>query len=308
MKLSPVISVIVPVYKVEKYIHRCLDSIVAQTYTHWECILVDDGSPDTSGQICDEYAMMDERFKVIHQNNAGVSAARNTGLAIANGEWFSFIDSDDWIEPNTYEVAYNRAIKEEVDMIQWGCVYESGKKKKTKVFKEEIITKKNILSHWEPSMWNKLVSSKLINDHKISFPKGIKLSEDRYFSFMCFINAHKCLSIKNVFYHYQANVTSATHSVTKDMIMQEVEMIKQMEKKANGEMKNFINEQKIECKEHILLLLNPIDFELCRNIFPDINKNLLTKSGIKRKILFYLLEKKMDTLISILLKIWKKMR
>ena len=109
---NPKISIIVPVYKVEKYLHRCLDSIVNQTFTDWECILIDDGSPDNSGIICDEYAQMDRRFKVIHQENKGVSAARNAGLDVAKGEWIGFVDSDDWIEKETYEVAYNKAIKE----------------------------------------------------------------------------------------------------------------------------------------------------------------------------------------------------
>ena len=94
----PKISIIVPVYQVEKYLRRCLDSIVAQTFTDWECILVDDGSPDNSGKICDEYAEIDNRFRVFHQENAGVSAARNKGLDVAKGEWITFVDSNDYIE------------------------------------------------------------------------------------------------------------------------------------------------------------------------------------------------------------------
>ena len=94
----PKISIIVPVYKVEKYLNRCLDSIIAQTFSAWECILVDDGSPDKSGIICDEYVARDSRFVVIHQENAGVSFARNAGLDIAQGEYICFVDSDDWVE------------------------------------------------------------------------------------------------------------------------------------------------------------------------------------------------------------------
>lgn len=94
---NPKISIIIPVYNVEKYLQYCLDSIIAQTFTDWECICVDDGSSDASGKILDEYAMNDERFVVIHQENRGVSSARNTGLDIARGEWISFIDSDDMI-------------------------------------------------------------------------------------------------------------------------------------------------------------------------------------------------------------------
>ena len=108
---SPKISIIVPVYKVEQYLRRCLDSIVAQTFTDWECILIDDGSPDNSGRICDEYAEKDKRFRVFHQENVGVSAARNKGLDEARGEWIGFVDSDDWIEKEMYEYLYNDAIE-----------------------------------------------------------------------------------------------------------------------------------------------------------------------------------------------------
>ena len=103
----PTISVIVPVYKVEKYIHRCVDSILSQTFTDFELILVDDGSPDNCGKICDEYAEKDIRIHVIHQENGGLSAARNAGIdwvfANSDSEWITFIDSDDWVHPEYLE-------------------------------------------------------------------------------------------------------------------------------------------------------------------------------------------------------------
>lgn len=105
------ISVIVPVYKVEPYLRKCLDSIVNQTYQNLEIILVDDGSPDNSGAICDEYAAWDERIRVIHKANNGVSSARNAGLAVATGEWVGFVDSDDWIETDMYEYLLQGAEK-----------------------------------------------------------------------------------------------------------------------------------------------------------------------------------------------------
>ena len=98
---NPIISVIVPVYKVENYIRRCLDSLVAQTYRHLEILLVDDGSPDSSGAICEEYAEKDSRIKVIHKENGGLSSARNAALDVATGDYIAFVDSDDWIDLNT---------------------------------------------------------------------------------------------------------------------------------------------------------------------------------------------------------------
>lgn len=104
--MKPEISIIVPVYKVEKYLKKCVDSILNQTFKDFELILVDDGSPDNCGKICDEYAHKDSRVKVIHKENGGLSSARNAGLDIAQGEYIGFVDSDDWIEPDMYEILY----------------------------------------------------------------------------------------------------------------------------------------------------------------------------------------------------------
>lgn len=120
----PQISVIVPVYKVEKYIHRCVDSILSQTFTDFELILVDDGSPDRCGAICDAYAARDERVRVIHQNNNGVSAARNAGIdwvfEKSDSEWIFFVDSDDWIHRRTLETLLNGAKSTGLDVVIGG--------------------------------------------------------------------------------------------------------------------------------------------------------------------------------------------
>lgn len=112
------LSIIVPVYKVESYLRRCVDSILAQTFTDFELILVDDGSPDGCPAICDEYAEKDSRVKVIHKENGGLSDARNAGLDIAQGEYIGFVDSDDWIHPEMYEVLYDHANRERADIAQ----------------------------------------------------------------------------------------------------------------------------------------------------------------------------------------------
>jgi glycosyltransferase involved in cell wall biosynthesis len=99
----PIITVIAPVYKVERYLRRCIDSILVQTLTDFECILIDDGSPDNCPTICDEYAGNDERIRVIHQENRGTAFARDAGIKNAKGEFLVFVDSDDWLEPNALE-------------------------------------------------------------------------------------------------------------------------------------------------------------------------------------------------------------
>ena len=115
--MIPKFSIVVPVYKVEAYLERCLGSLISQTLTDIEIILVDDGSPDNCPRICDQYAKKDSRIKVIHQKNAGVSAARNKGLEYATGEWILFCDSDDWMEANACEVLYQTGIEKNVDSV-----------------------------------------------------------------------------------------------------------------------------------------------------------------------------------------------
>lgn len=123
---NPKISIIVPVYNTEKYLRRCLDSISAQTFTDWECICVDDGSPDDSGSILDEYAEKDGRFVIIHKENGGVSSARNAGLDIARGEWIAFCDSDDWVEKDWPEEQYTYTTGDDYDAVVCG-LYGKGK-------------------------------------------------------------------------------------------------------------------------------------------------------------------------------------
>lgn len=115
--MTPIISVIVPVYKVEKYLNRCVDSILAQTFDRIEIILVNDGSPDKCGEVCDEYAKMDHRVTVVHQENEGLSSARNMGLMLSKGEYVAFVDSDDYIHPKMYEVLYKEARNNSSDIV-----------------------------------------------------------------------------------------------------------------------------------------------------------------------------------------------
>ena len=111
------VSIIVPVYKVESYLPQCIESIINQTYPNLEIILIDDGSPDACGKICDEYAKQDKRIKVFHKQNGGLSDARNYGVARASGEYLSFVDSDDWIEPDMFEVLVKVADDNKADLV-----------------------------------------------------------------------------------------------------------------------------------------------------------------------------------------------
>ncbi|MBQ2017344.1 MAG: glycosyltransferase family 2 protein, partial [Alphaproteobacteria bacterium] len=115
----PAISIIIPVYKVEKYLRRCLDSVLNQTFTDWQAICVNDGSPDNSAEILAEYAARDSRFVVVNKENGGLSDARNAGMPYANGEYIMYLDSDDFIHPQTMEIAYHLAQRDKSDIVSF---------------------------------------------------------------------------------------------------------------------------------------------------------------------------------------------
>ena len=127
---NPKISIIVPVYKAENYLHRCVDSILTQTFSDFEVLLIDDGSPDKSGYICDEYARKDSRVRVFHKENGGVSSARQCGIDNAYGEYTIHADPDDWVEPTMLEELYAKAMDEDADMVICDY-YEDGKERIT---------------------------------------------------------------------------------------------------------------------------------------------------------------------------------
>ena len=144
---TPLISVIIPVYNVEKYLHRCLDSVIAQTYQNLEIICVDDGSIDDSGKICDQYAVRDARIKVIHQENQGLSAARNRGLDAAEGEYIAFVDSDDYILEDMYKKMLDKLLNYNVDLCvcQWQYEFSDGR---------QVVKRKNI----DPTIYGRKAS------------------------------------------------------------------------------------------------------------------------------------------------------
>lgn len=184
------ISVIVPVYNVEKYLSKCVDSIINQTYHNLEIILVDDGSPDRCGEICDEYATKDNRIKVIHKKNGGLSDARNAGIEVAEGGYIAFVDSDDYIASDMMDVLYHRLIKDGSDMALCNFKYidekgeEIEERKNKSPIKDEVITgidgmkKLSQDKNWYYVIaWNKLYKKEIFDN--IRFPKG-KIHEDEF--------------------------------------------------------------------------------------------------------------------------------
>ena len=214
------ISVIVPVYKVEEYLSRCIDSILKQTYKNLEIILVDDGSPDNCGKICDEYALKDERIKVIHKQNGGLSSARNSGLDAATGEYVTFVDSDDWID-----VAYVQTLKDVLENTasdMSACIFcrTKGAEAERKFFNNipEIITCEKYFSVLSENSYagyacNKLFKKDIIEKNGIRFDEKIFNGEDFPFVLEYLRFAEKTAFVKQDLYFYFFRGTSIMNSI-----------------------------------------------------------------------------------------------
>lgn len=209
------ISIIVPVYNAEKYIRRCINSIINQTYTNFELILIDDGSSDKSSNICDEYAACDGRIKVIHTENKGVSSARNTGLNVANGAYIGFVDSDDWLESDMYEFLLENAENYKADISC--CNYYVNGDKETIIEHQQI---ESIVSYNEGctesflerktfgnNIWNKIFKKSVIKE---GFNVDLSIGEDAYFLFKVCLNSKSIVCCKEAKYHYFIRMGSAT--------------------------------------------------------------------------------------------------
>ncbi|PGO33392.1 hypothetical protein CN984_04700 [Bacillus cereus] len=197
--MKPKISIIVPVYNVAEYLEKCVESILNQTFVDFELILVNDGSKDQSGEICDEFAEKDSRIKVIHKKNAGLSVARNTGINAARGEYIGFVDSDDWIDPDMYEALYESCelSRSEISIIGMREVSEEGK-----TLMEYIpvhVNLKEILKR--AYAWNKLFKRELFVNNNLYFMEG-KYYEDLELIPKLFIKCNKVTNVNKVGYNY----------------------------------------------------------------------------------------------------------
>ena len=212
--INPFVSIIVPVYKVEKYIRECIESIVCQD-GEWELILVDDGSPDGCPAICDEYAAKDERVRVIHKENGGVSTARNIGLDAAKGDWIWFVDGDDYIKENSIRQILSYINKcRDCDLIQMGMQYFTDGEYNKSVSVKEYLNKgksdlllHNVCFH-NPRM---LFKRSLIEENKIKFTSGVRVAEDQEFQLKCMMKSNYPIQIPIDSYVYRQRLGSATH-------------------------------------------------------------------------------------------------
>lgn len=267
--MLPKVSVIVPVYNAEKYLRRSLDSLKNQTLQEFEVILIDDGSKDFSSAICDEYVGSDSRFSVIHKQNEGVSAARQTGLDAAHGEYVIHVDSDDWVEPTMLEELYTKAISENADIVICDYFNNIGPKQTVCNQRPSSLEPKKILQELfqqlHGSCCNKLARRACYKQYGIQFPCGINYCED-LFTWVQLLSHEevKVAYLNKAFYHYCDNPESITRSYQRSQYETRCKFVHLLEKVLHSDLKSTI--------------VNKVKFDIFieANIF-----DVLTRSEIK---------------------------
>ena len=293
----PKISIIVPVYNVEKYLHRCIDSILVQTFTDFECIFIDDGSTDGSGRILDEYATEDGRVRVIHQANAGVSAARNAGLAMAHGEWIGFVDSDDWIEPNMYEYLYANAKNTNADAVVCGFFGQHCRRVRQMCGTEKalkLIFEKNGFGGFS---FLRLTAAEKVQD--IRFDVNISYLEDSAFFYEVFKRCEKVYWDNKPLYHYEYNQSSVTSAY--GLTWQAKSALTLLNRLSQSETNKKIRQAILYNRCHFLLsrlvqYIKKQDFDSAEYayLYKEVKKNALpivlnVRHNLKRKIVAFLI-------------------
>ena len=219
--MSKLYSIIIPIYKVEKYLRKCIDSVVSQTYTNIEIILVNDGSPDGCYDICKEYEKIDKRIKVVDKENGGLSSARNAGLDIATGDYVYFLDSDDYINVSLIEIINNKIKDNDLLIFNNYEVNEDGKilkKSNISIGKQELSCEKDIFNYILKNylevkscyqVWNKVFTTKIIKENNLRFEDNTTVfSEDVCFILYYLLHSHRIIAIEDVLYYYLQRDTS----------------------------------------------------------------------------------------------------
>ena len=273
------ISIIMPIYNAESFMERSITSILSQTYHNIEIILVDDGSTDRSGTICDSYALEDNRIIVIHQLNGGVSSARQTGLNIAKGDYVIHVDPDDWIEPDEIKELYETAIETKADLLicdYWeethkGSHYVSQDPKDTSPY--NIILK---MAHQElfGCSWNKFIRRSCLQKYGIKYePTFISYCEDLLFNSRLLKKEVKVVYLPKAFYHYYMdNSSNLTHSFSKKKLESRIYVNRELEKLIDKSDIDYLIPQKKDVLFEAFMLK---DFSLLKSIYPEVRHMII---------------------------------
>ena len=321
----PKASVIVPVYKVEEYLEKCVQSILAQTERDFELILVDDGSPDRCGALCDSLAQTDSRIRVIHQENQGLGGARNTGIREARGDWLLLVDSDDWIEPKILEKAMEAGLREEADLVMFAFRTVDEQGRELGVFREDMPKERGIglQEHKEalltaPCAWNKLYRRSFFQGTGLAYPPRVWY-EDLRTSPKLMAKAGRMVFLDEVGYNYlqrQGSIMKSANLERNREILDAFDDLLPWFRK-EGLFEAYRRELEYLAVFHVYLTAgvrvaladrkSPLLRELAAYVeerFPGWRQNpYLPKLGGKRRLLVSLLEKKWYWAVSLLFKL-----
>lgn len=275
--MTPCISIVIPIYKAEEYLNRCLDSILAQTFKDWELILVDDGSPDSSGVICDEYAKVDRRIKVFHKDNGGVSSAREIGIQNALGYYSIHIDPDDWIEPDTLLSLYSVATTNDADIVicdfllDYGGTHQEISHQSIEdgvSYLQLLFTQKR-----HGSLCNKLIKTELYKKYNLHFPCEMICWEDLFICCNILLNKCKLSYVPRAFYHYDlhTNGGSMTRKATSSTLTSMKYFITYFDNRLSKEQKLWL----YDVKAMVLVTAyrcNLLKEDELRNLYPEIHE------------------------------------
>lgn len=297
MENQALISVIIPVYNVEEYLRECVDSVINQTYKNLEIILVDDGSTDSSGRICDEYIEKDERITVIHKKNEGPSKTRNTGLSHANGKYIYFLDSDDYITENALENLVLTAEANQADLVFFDAFSFSDDGAEIKqgytvrgTYKAksgyEILSELHKNNDYHCAIYLLLIKRQLLNENKISFLESAYCSEDMLFTYQVYCSAQKAVQCKKTLYHrrYRPNsIVTSKKSVRHFRSCRDVyDEVRRYSDAAGKSGQYMSTEYTVRCAYNALNTYKKLsgqDKSLCRNEYKKLKKDILSDNA-----------------------------
>lgn len=297
--IRPKVSVIIPIYNAERYLPRCINSVLAQTFTDWELLLINDGSTDSSGVICDEYASKNLRIRVSHKENSGVSSARNFGLGNAQGEWIIFIDSDDWITESMIQDMYEKAKKEKADLVY--CDFKMFFNEHTEVLhiakydSNKVDMLNNFIRSTFGTVVGMLAKRSLYESNQVRFPVGVKFCEDFYVAVRLMMYSEKISYIPTAYYCYnRQNEASASFSFSQEhsdsvqwVFGDTIDLFKK--KRLYNDYAETLSWRLLKSKQE--LVLNVSTYDKFLSMHPDSHKYILSCPylNIKIKIMMWTL-------------------
>lgn len=313
---NPIISVIVPVYKAEKFLHKCVDSLLAQTFSDFEILLIDDGSPDKSGEICDDYAKRDFRVKVLHKVNGGVGSARQLGIEQAVGEYTIHVDPDDWVEPTMFKDLYQIAYEKQADLVICDYYLEEAPGKSVYVKQMPMslschAIQNELFQGLHGSLGNKLVRRTCYTRGNVGIPDGLNISEDLWVCLCLLEVVDKVAYLPEAYYHYDrySNINSLSKECTISHYWQHIWLQDLLKEKGFHHkcMKGYNTRwASIAYEAFCLNIYSSLEYR--RMFFKDISRLFYCRAALRVKFVVFLSSIGLYGMLQLIYRLFKNMR